>query len=179
MIKRWKRRAKLLATSIVIAGYVTIGLYNIAVLRGAKSKKGDDGEAAVPSTVKTIVGYSLEFRIREEMMTEEIDCKSGPPPPPEDTSSEWKRDENRQLYVFSAYYDVRLEPYHYIRVIGLLPRNTSFYCQVRTAQTCLNSTAAMPVRNDCLLRRSIAFPLQDNNSRFCTSNAVIHTFTPV
>ncbi|KAL0267873.1 UNVERIFIED_CONTAM: hypothetical protein PYX00_010021 [Menopon gallinae] len=73
----------------------------------------------------------MEFRIREEMMTEEIRCEDGPLPP-EDAASMWKRDETRQMYAFSAYYDVRLEPYHYVRVIGLLPRNASLYCQVRT-----------------------------------------------
>lgn len=141
MLKKWKKTLKVLATIFVLLIYVTktIELYGSENLKSESSKRDLNIETEFSTasdrysgTIKTIVGYSREFRVRKELQ-DQIECEQVGDRPDSKTSnatSSWKHDRKLGIRAFSAYYDQRQEPYRYVRIIGLIPRNLSLYCQV-------------------------------------------------
>lgn len=86
---------------------------------------------------KTVVSSSLEKLIESE--GKEVNCTNNLQLPKKIIyDREWKRIAGTRLYTYSAYYDFRLQPYRYIRIIAmskgncfvfiLLMYNSSFGC---------------------------------------------------
>lgn len=123
MIKKWKPTSKLLTLSVVILLQLTIGFVNLT--RKSESELTTNTSEAL----RTVVGYSFEYLIEEELKNGlECDGRVGNVT---GRTTKWRHDDNLDLYLLSAFYDVRQDPHHFVRIVGLVPSGASFYCQVR------------------------------------------------
>lgn len=131
MLKKWKRILKVSTAFLVLVVYLTAGFLNLERRKSNKQER-DSTEASTwtpgGETLKTLVGYSLEYKIRQETK-DRITCRERKRES-KGKNWEWQYDPRLDIHVYSAYYDSRQDPYRYVRIIGILPRNSSFYCQV-------------------------------------------------
>lgn len=122
--KKWKKALQILTIFSVILLYATLGFLGLA------ENEKDSTTERDPITLKTLVGYSLEYKINQETKDKIICGGNGNGSKILGKNQEWQYDENLDIHLYSAYYDPRQDPYRYVRIIGLLPRNSSFYCQM-------------------------------------------------
>lgn len=144
LTKKCKKSVRSLGTIVILIVYVTIDRYNSATVREQRSKRNPRDPVPEQTTaadnlnsgtVKTIVGYSREFKVRK-VLADQVVCRKGDEPVGDENSgdtSKWKFDRRLGMHLFSAHLDLREDPYRYIRIIGLAPRNVSVYCQVSTS----------------------------------------------
>ncbi|KAJ8929863.1 hypothetical protein NQ314_017468 [Rhamnusium bicolor] len=137
--------------SLTAIVFVSLTLINISLNQSIEKAKSYD------STVKKIVAYSLLKQI--EIESEEYICNGqfnlsennykeikGSVEvnnnrqkivewKDEDRDSTWAKIDNSNLYVSSVNMDKRLDPYHYVRIIGMIRDNwqETFYCQISTS----------------------------------------------
>lgn len=138
MVKPWKKIFKVLGTTTLFLLYLTIELFSNQNFKEKTAKPLNfvfgptSNSEKLSATIKTVVAYSREFKIKEELEGQ-IKCKARSYPETnelEEGATKWKHDLKLDIHLYSAYYDRRENPYDYVRVLGLFPRNLSLYCQV-------------------------------------------------
>ncbi|KAK6620209.1 hypothetical protein RUM44_006610 [Polyplax serrata] len=175
LTKKCKKSVRSLGTIVILIVYVTIDRYNSATVREQRSKRNPRDPVPEQTTaadnlnsgtVKTIVGYSREFKVRK-VLADQVVCRKGDEPVGDENSgdtSKWKFDRRLGMHLFSAHLDLREDPYRYIRIIGLAPRNVSVYCQCAAVNLPppLHTTRCRPLPVDCVSGTRLEVPACDH-----------------
>lgn len=123
----WKR----LLTSTILP---TLLIFYILI--GVIIYKRNPEKTIQKKAIKALVGYSLEYQTTEELkQTYKCDKRIKTSDNVLGNNVSLEYDEHLDVFFVRAFFDNRLSPYNYVRMVALVPSNITLFCQVRSNNT--------------------------------------------